>query len=427
VVLSVIWPPIQNGINVFSHWAAVGDPRTAATVYGFVERLLIPFGLHHIWNVPFFFEMGSFTDATGTVVHGDINRFFAGDPTSGILAGAFLFKMFGLPAAAVAMWQCAKPENKVAVGGIMLSAALTSFLTGITEPIEFSFLFLAPVLYFIHALLAASTQFIANTLDMHMGFTFSQGGIDFAVFNVLGKFSQRWWLVLVLGPIYSVIYYSVFRAAIQWFNLKTPGREDEAVTETAGIKSTGGRSLELVLAFGGRRNITNLDACITRLRVVVKDAGSVDQARLKAMGAAGVMVVGNSIQAIFGTPSENMKTDMQEYLKTAGPEADGDQAPTSTVDVDSIADAAAETVTIEPQVQEAAKQMLLALGGIGNLRKIEAVAFTRLRVELADATKFNEEGAKMAGVAAVMQIVPDVLHLIIGDKAGQFAQAMNNR
>jgi PTS system glucose-specific IIC component len=122
-----------------------------------------------------------------------------------------------------------------------------------------------------------------------------------------------------------------------------------------------------------------------------------------------------------------MKTDMQEYLKTAGPEADGDQAPTSTVDVDSIADAAAETVTIEPQVQEAAKQMLLALGGIGNLRKIEAVAFTRLRVELADATKFNEEGAKMAGVAAVMQIVPDVLHLIIGDKAGQFAQAMNNR
>jgi PTS system glucose-specific IIC component len=430
VVLSVIWPPIQHGIDMFSRWAAVGDPRTAATVYGFVERLLIPFGLHHIWNVPFFFEMGSFTDATGTVVHGDINRFFAGDPTSGILAGAFLFKMFGLPAAAVAIWQCAKPENKVAVGGIMLSAALTSFLTGITEPIEFSFLFLAPALYFIHALLAASTQFIANTLDMHMGFTFSQGGIDFVAFNVFGKFSQKWWLVLVLGPIYSVIYYSVFRAAIQWFNLKTPGREDETVTETGGTKGTagsGGRPLELVLAFGGRRNITNLDACITRLRVVVKDAGSVDQAKLKAMGAAGVMVVGNSIQAIFGTPSENMKTDMQEYLKTAGPEADGAVAPTSTVSVDTIADAAAETVTIEPLERGAAEQMLLALGGIGNLRKIEAVAFTRLRVEFVDAAKFNEEGAKMAGAAAVMQISPDVLHLIVGDMAGQFAQAMSNR
>ncbi|MFH0782267.1 MAG: PTS glucose transporter subunit IIBC [Pseudomonadota bacterium] len=424
VVLSVIWPPVQHGINLFSHWAAVGDTRTAATVYGFVERLLIPFGLHHIWNVPFFFEMGSFTDANGIVVHGDINRFFAGDPTAGILAGAFLFKMFGLPAAAVAMWQCAKPENKVAVGGIMLSAALTSFLTGITEPIEFSFLFLAPALYLIHALLAASTQFIANTLDMHMGFTFSQGGIDFVAFNVLGKFSQKWWLVLVIGPIYSVIYYSVFRAAILWFNLKTPGREDETAPEADSAKSVGGRPLELVLAFGGRSNITNLDACITRLRVVVKDAARVDQAKLKAMGAAGVMVVGDSIQAIFGTPSENMKTDMEEYLKTAGPEADGAKVPTSTQTVADGAELSSEAEPVEPQVREAAEQMLLALGGHDNLRKIEAVAFTRLRVELADAAKFDEEAAKKAGVAAVMQITPDVLHLIVGDKAGQFAEAM---
>ncbi|TLY74017.1 MAG: PTS glucose transporter subunit IIBC, partial [Gammaproteobacteria bacterium] len=172
VVLSAIWPPIQHGIDTFSHWAAVSNPRTAATIYGFVERLLIPFGLHHIWNVPFFFEMGAYTDASGTVVHGDINRFFAGDPTAGVLAGAFLFKMFGLPAAAIAMWHSASPQNRVAVGGIMISAALTSFLTGITEPIEFAFLFVAPVLYVVHAVLAASTQFLANTLGMHMGFTF---------------------------------------------------------------------------------------------------------------------------------------------------------------------------------------------------------------------------------------------------------------
>ena len=149
---------------------------------GVVERLLIPFGLHHIWNVPFFFEMGSFTDAAGKVIHGDINRFFAGDSTAGVLAGAFLFKMFGLPAAAIAIWHSAKPENKLAVGGMMVSAALTSFLTGITEPIEFAFLFVAPVLYFIHACLAASAQFVASTLNMHMGFTFSQGGIDFCHF-----------------------------------------------------------------------------------------------------------------------------------------------------------------------------------------------------------------------------------------------------
>ncbi len=271
-LLSVVWPPVQYGIDVFSHWAAVSDPRTAATVYGFVERLLIPFGLHHIWNVPFFFEIGTFTAPNGQVVHGDINRFFAGDPTAGILAGAFLFKMFGLPAAAIAMWHEARPENKAKAGGILISAALTSFLTGITEPIEFAFLFVAPVLYFFHAVLAASTQFVMNSLGAHMGFTFSQGGIDFVIFNVFGGNAQKWWLVLILGPVYAVIYYVVFRTSIRMFNLKTPGREIE--TEDARATSSageGGRSRDLVVAFGGRNNITSLDACITRLRIAVKD------------------------------------------------------------------------------------------------------------------------------------------------------------
>jgi PTS system glucose-specific IIC component len=148
-------------------------------------------------------------------------------PTAGVLSGAFLFKMFGLPAAAIAIWHTAKPENRVKVGGIMISAALTSFLTGITEPIEFAFLFVAPVLYFIHACLAASAQFVANSLDMHMGFTFSQGGIDFLMFNLIGNKSHNAWYVFILGPIYAVIYYSVFRFVILKFNLKTPGREDE--------------------------------------------------------------------------------------------------------------------------------------------------------------------------------------------------------
>jgi len=229
VLLSVVWPPIQTGINVFSHWAAVGDPRLAATVYGFVERLLVPFGLHHIWNAPFFYEIGHFTDATGKVVTGDIPRYFAGDPTAGILAGAFLFKMFGLPAAALAIWQSARPENKVAVGGIMISAALTSFLTGITEPVEFAFLFVAPVLYLMHAVLVASAQFLMGTLGAHMGFTYSQGGIDFLLFNVLNPSSQKWWLVLILGPIYAGIYYVAFRTVIRALNLKTPGREEQVV------------------------------------------------------------------------------------------------------------------------------------------------------------------------------------------------------
>lgn len=425
-VLSVVWPPIGGAIKAFSHWAAVSDPRTAATIYGFFERLLIPFGLHHIWNVPFFFEMGSFTDATGKVVSGDINRFFAGDPTAGILAGAFLFKMFGLPAAAIAIWHTAKPENKTVVGGIMISAALTSFLTGITEPIEFAFLFVAPVLYFIHACLAASTQFVANTLGMHMGFTFSQGGIDFLMFNLIGNKAQHAWYVFILGPIYAVIYYVVFRVVIQKFNLKTPGREDEIAGGQAAAASSGqhGRARDLVLAFGGRGNITSLDACITRLRVAVKEPGRVDQAKLKAMGASGVMMVGNGFQAIFGPLSENMKGEMEDYLKVAGAEADGPTTAAPAAVATTAAAPASVPTAVEPWVREAAVPLLAALGGRANLRALDAVAFTRLRVELVDEAKYDDAAAKLAGVVAVMHAAPGVLHLIVGDKAGEFASAI---
>jgi PTS system glucose-specific IIC component len=386
-------------------------------VYGFVERLLIPFGLHHIWNVPFFFEMGHFLDpTTGKVVSGDINRFFAGDPTAGVLAGAFFFKMFGLPAAAIAIWHCAKPERKVAVGGMMMSAALTSFLTGITEPIEFAFLFVAPVLYFIHACLAASCQFVANTLDMHMGFTFSQGGIDFLMFNLIGDKGKHAGYVFILGPIYAAIYYGVFRFVITRWNLKTPGREDEAPEQAAVPVASGqwGKARELVMAFGGGANIRSLDACITRLRVAVADPARVDHARLKALGAAGVVAVGEGVQAIFGPLSENLKTDMEEYLKHAGAEASG-PAPAAAVA------AAAAPVPIPPEVREASAALLAALGGADNVRKIEPVAGTRVRVELVDE---NRVRADPPGVAALAKIRPGVLHLIIGDRAEQFARAL---
>jgi glucose PTS system EIICB or EIICBA component len=302
LILSLIWPTVQSWINVFSHWAATQDPRLAATIYGFVERLLLPFGLHHIWNVPFFFQIGDFVDTQGKHVHGDIARFFAGDPTAGILSGAFLFKMWGLPAAAIAMWHCAKPEHRTRVAGLMVSAALTSFLTGITEPIEFTFMFLAPPLYLIHAVLAATAQFIANTLHIRMGFTFSQGFIDFMLFNVFGDNAQNWWWVLILGPIYALVYYAIFRAYIAYFDVKTPGREAEdaggapATAEAIGGDDRFALARRLVAAFGGKANITNLDACITRLRVGVVDMSKVDQAAFKSMGAAGVMVVGKGLQ-----------------------------------------------------------------------------------------------------------------------------------
>nr|WP_294516700.1 PTS glucose transporter subunit IIBC [uncultured Rhodopila sp.] len=426
IALSVIWPPIQHGINLFSHWAAESDPRTAATIYGFVERLLIPFGLHHIWNVPFFFQIGSFTDAAGKVVHGDINRFFAGDRTAGILAGAFIFKMFGLPAAAIAIWLTAKPENKKLVGGIMISAALTSFLTGITEPIEFSFLFVAPVLYLMHAVLAASTQFLANTFDMHMGFTFSQGGIDFLLFNVFGKTAHNWWIVLVAGPVYALIYFVLFRTVILRFNLKTPGREDaDAAAEAApegGATDRFAMSRQLVAAFGGRENIASLDACITRLRVSVRDPALVDQKRFKALGAAGVMQVGESFQAIFGTRSENLKTDMDEFLRQdvgAAPAAKP-AAPRAPAAAHVAVPAAPPSAAVTAQ----AEALLTALGGEANLRDVATVAATRVRVQLADAGKFDAAGARGAGVRAVMPLGDGLFHLIIGPAAAEYAAAM---
>ncbi|HTJ93698.1 MAG TPA: PTS glucose transporter subunit IIBC [Pararobbsia sp.] len=425
-ILSVVWPPIGSAIKAFSQWAAVSDPRTAATIYGFVERLLIPFGLHHIWNVPFFFEAGSFLDpTTGKVVHGDINRFFAGDPTAGILSGAFLFKMFGLPAAAIAIWHCAKPEKKVAVGGMMVSAALTSFLTGITEPIEFAFLFVAPGLYFIHACLAASAQFVANTLDMHMGFTFSQGAIDFVMFNLIGNKATHAWYVFILGPIYALIYYAVFRFVITRFNLKTPGREDDTVAVAAGTSGIGGRSRDLVLAFGGRSNIKSLDACITRLRITVDNPALVDDGRLKALGAAGVLRIGNGVQAIFGPLSENMKTDMQDYLKTAG--SDADLASIDLHSAQATAPAAASTVAATPQTVSTARadRIRAALGGVANIRKLEALAATRLRVVLADASRIDIAALKEAGVPATQSFSSGELDLIVGLDAPGLAGAIN--
>src|SRR3954471_24134935 len=324
-LLSFIWPPIGNGINAFSHWAVHGRPALAFTIYGVVERALIPFGLHHVWNVPFFFEAGTYTDATGTTVHGEIARFIAGDPTAGHMTGGYLFKMWGLPAAAIAMWRAARPENRAKVGGIMISAALTAFLTGITEPIEFAFLFVAPVLYAIHAVLAGAAYFLCIVLGIKHGFTFSHGLIDYVV--LFPKSHNALWL-LVIGPIWGALYYAIFTVAIRAFNLMTPGREKEEASVASARAATGDEfALQLVRAFGGRSKIVSLDACITRLRAKLADVTKTNTQKLKALGASGVVVVGDGVQAIFGTRSENLKTDMQEYLKPAGPEADEIEAP----------------------------------------------------------------------------------------------------
>ncbi|MEJ6121780.1 PTS glucose transporter subunit IIBC [Vibrio sp. 2-Bac 85] len=316
-ILSIIWPPIGAGIASFSHWAANQNPTVAFGIYGVVERSLIPFGLHHIWNVPFFFEAGSCVNSNGEQLNGILTCYLSADDASraagngfGQLAGGYMFKMFGLPAAAIAIAHSAKPENRAKVMGIMVSAALTSFLTGITEPIEFSFMFVAPVLYAIHALLAGSAFVVTNLLGMVHGTSFSHGLIDFLV---LSANSQKLIYFVVVGLIYAAIYYSLFRIVIRAMNLKTPGREDEEQATTAKLNNEE-MSSALVTAFGGKANIVNLDACITRLRISVADIALVDQAGLKKLGAAGVVVSGNGVQAIFGTKSDNLKTDMEAYL-----------------------------------------------------------------------------------------------------------------
>lgn len=312
ILLSFIWPPIQSVINDFSQWSVNENPEAAGFVYGFVERLLIPFGLHHIWNVPFQMEMGEFIDESGTVFNGDIARFFAGDPTAGFLAGGYLFKMFGLPAAAIAMWHCAKPESRAKAGGIMLSAALTSVLTGITEPIEFSFLFVAPLLYGIHALLAGMAYAITNYLDIKMAMSFSNGLIDYVLY--FGIATKPAWII-ILGTLYAILYYAVFRILIVALNLKTPGREDKSEDDTT-VHEPSELAVNLINAFGGKSNIKNLDACITRLRVTVVKTETVDVDRIKQLGATAVVVVGQNMQAIFGPRSDNIRTEMQETMNS---------------------------------------------------------------------------------------------------------------
>lgn len=386
VLFSFIWPPIGNTISTFGHWAASEDPKMAFSIYGVIERALIPFGLHHIWNVPFFFETGSFIDpATGKTITGELARYVAGDSTAGNLAGGYLFKMWGLPAAAIAIWQTSKPENKKKVAGIMISAALTSFITGITEPIEFAFLFVAPVLYAIHALLAAAAFYTCIALGIKHGTTFSHGLIDYILLFSQSK-NALWFLVL--GPLWSLLYYGIFRLSILKFNLKTPGREDEAEMDQGTIEqATDNRMERLVAAFGGRENIKNLDACITRLRVEVKEPELCQPGELKSLGASGVVTIGHGVQAIFGTESSNLKTMMEEYLAHDPKKS----APTPALDFNSF---------------------LELLGGKENITSFQRCATTRIRLTLLNPQKLKRFPDALQ--KRLIKIEDHILHFVAG-------------
>ncbi|WP_449602444.1 glucose-specific PTS transporter subunit IIBC [Paenibacillus sp. Marseille-Q9583] len=331
LALTLVWPPIQHGLNYVSQSMIDTNKTLAAFIFGTIERSLIPFGLHHIFYSPFWYEFGTYVDKAGELVRGD-QRIFMQQLRDGVeftagtfTTGKYPFMMFGLPAAALAIYHEAKPHNKKLVGGLMLSAALTSFLTGITEPLEFSFLFVAPLLFAVHAVFAGLSFMTMHILNVKIGMTFSGGFIDYVLFGIIPN-RTAWWLVIPVGLALAVIYYFGFRFVIRKFNLMTPGREEDTGevedTNTAAVSRTGDDLPRNILsALGGKENIAHLDACITRLRVEVKDKSGVDKTRLKKLGASGVLEVGNNVQAIFGTRSDTIKSQIQDVIngKTPAP------------------------------------------------------------------------------------------------------------
>jgi glucose PTS system EIICBA or EIICB component len=337
LALLVIWPPVQAGMNNASLWLLEEGTYIAVFFFGFIKRLLIPFGLHHIFHAPFWYEFGTYTTTAGAVVRGDMTIFFAQlkdgvELTAGnFMGGEFPIMMFGLPAAALAMYHAARPERKKLVAGLLGSGALTSFLTGITEPLEFSFLFLSPILFLIHAVLDGLSFVLMTFFHVNVGYTFSGGAIDFFLFGILpGR--ESWWIVILLGLVFAVIYYFLFRFMISKFNLMTPGREkdDEEGEEGGKAGSTSDLPYDILAAMGGQENITTLDACITRLRVSVKDVKNVDKKELQKLGAAGVLEVGNNIQAIFGPRSEIIKGQIQDVISGKRPRAEAISEPATT-------------------------------------------------------------------------------------------------
>ncbi|HLR34741.1 MAG TPA: N-acetylglucosamine-specific PTS transporter subunit IIBC [Tissierellales bacterium] len=313
LIFGYIWPPIQNGIDAVAAWT-IGAGAIGVFVFGFLNRLLIPLGLHHVLNNIVWFLFGEYNGAQG-----DIARFFAGDPEAGIFqAGFYPIMMFGLAAAALAMYKTAKPENRKKVSGALFSLAFTSFLTGITEPIEFMFMFLAPSLYVIHALLSGLSLAIVYSLGIRHGFTFSAGAIDYFM-NM--KFATKGWLLIPIGLVFGLIYYLVFVYIIKKKDLPTPGRMDDEGGEDLdviiGEQGIDNLAIAYVDALGGAKNIENLDSCITRLRISVNDSGIVDEDVLKGLGASGVIKPSKrNLQVIIGTKAEFLADEINKYLKT---------------------------------------------------------------------------------------------------------------
>ncbi|HBR30439.1 MAG TPA: PTS sugar transporter, partial [Firmicutes bacterium] len=314
VLAGFVWPLIQDYISTFGNVIATSG-ATGGFIFGFLNRLLIPLGLHHVINSFTWFQFGEFVDVAGQVVTGDLSRFFAGDPTAGtFMTGFFPVMMFGLPAACLAMIATAKPEHRKSVAGMLFGVAFTSFLTGITEPIEFLFMFLAPVLYILHALLSGISLAVTTALGMRCGFGFSAGFIDYVLsFGISSKPIS----LLIVGLLFGIVYYFTFVFFIKKMNIPTPGRIEEESAVLSGLSNTDlrDRAAEVLAALGGKDNIKVVDACITRIRITVNNSEQVNEARLKELGATAVLKMpGNNYQVVVGTVADPLVTHMKAAM-----------------------------------------------------------------------------------------------------------------
>ncbi|MFQ8742239.1 MAG: glucose PTS transporter subunit IIA [Clostridium sp.] len=346
ILMYFIWPAVQNGIFALGG-LVTGTGYFGTLIFGIIKRALIPFGLHHVFYMPFWqTAVGGTMMVDGNLIQGGQNIFFAQLASSDVthfsadatryFSGEFIFMIFGLPGAALAMYRCAKPEKKKAAGGLLLSAALACMFTGITEPIEFSFLFVAPMLFVVQVILAGSAYMVAHILNIAVGLTFSGGLLDLVIFGVLqGNAKTSWLRIIPAGIVYFLLYYFLFSFLIKKFDLKTPGREDddeetklytkadvnarrteakEGESGSQAENSKDSRSVAIAMGMGGRNNITSVDCCATRLRCSIADSSLVDEKLLKSTGAVGVIVKGQGIQIIYGPQVTVIKSELEAYL-----------------------------------------------------------------------------------------------------------------
>ena len=402
IAMFYIWPVVQSGIAALG--ALVLASGYAGTfIYGLLERALIPFGLHHVFYMPFWqTAVGGTAIIDGVTVTGAQNIFFAelasksttvfSVSATRFMAGKFPFMMFGLPGAALAMYHCAKPEKKKAAGGLLLSAALTAFLTGITEPLEFTFIFVALPMYAVHCVLAGLSFMLMHILNVGVGMTFSGGLIDLVLFGAMqGNAKTHWIWVVVVGAVYFVLYYLIFRFMISKFNYKTPGRDDaeevklytradvNARSAASGSNAPAGDdpvSALIVEGLGGTDNLSDVDCCATRLRCTVKDAALVRQDVLKASGASGVICKGNGVQVVYGPKVAVIKAKLEDYLETAPKTPAATTAPAPAAAPAAPAAAAKDTVlaacltgTVVPLAE--VKDEAFASGALGDGIAIE--------------------------------------------------------